>query len=62
MEKISGEDETDDRTKRMKERFDYDLIQQVAEGYERVESAPGRERVQGRVRVWSDQRILSWVS
>jgi hypothetical protein len=39
MEKIIGEDVTDDRTKKMKERFDHYLAQQVAEGDERVESA-----------------------
>ena len=31
MEKIIGEDETDDRTKKMKDRFDHDVAQQVAE-------------------------------
>ena len=32
MEKIIGEDETDERTKKVKERFDHYLAQQVDEG------------------------------
>ena len=39
MEKIIGEDVADDRSKKLKERFDHCLAQQVAEGDERVESA-----------------------
>ena len=39
MEKIIGEDENDDRARKMKERFDHYLAQQVAEGDVRVESA-----------------------
>jgi hypothetical protein len=39
MEKMIGEDETDDRTRKMKERIDHDLAQQEAEGDDRVESA-----------------------
>ena len=34
MEKIIGEDETDERTKKMKDRFDHYVAQQVAEGDE----------------------------
>ena len=32
MEKIIGEDEADERTKKMKERFDHYLAQQVDDG------------------------------
>ena len=39
MEKLIGEDETDDRTKKRKERFDHYLVQQVAKGDDRVGSA-----------------------
>ena len=39
MEKIIGEDETDERTKKMKERFDHYAAQQVAEGDENRVSA-----------------------
>ena len=39
MEKIIGEDETDERTKKMKERFDHYAAQQVAEGGENRLSA-----------------------
>ena len=39
LEKMIGEDETDDRTKKMKERFDHYFVQQLAEGDDRVRCA-----------------------
>ena len=39
MEKIIGEDETDERTKKVKERFDHYLAQKVAEGHVNQRSA-----------------------
>ena len=48
MEKIIGEDQTDERTKKMKDRFDHYVAQQVAEGdqkqSERKRSAARRTR------------------
>ena len=59
MEKLIGEDETDDRAEKMKERFDHYLAQQVAEGDDRVGSA--QDPRQGAQEQVPTQNLMIWI-